>query len=58
VDGPGSGSCPMTGFGISSVEPLCSGTGQLVTVGIFQINIKRSVTCSKITALFQIWDAS
>jgi hypothetical protein len=30
VDGTGSGSCPMTGFGISSVEP--SGSAMTVLV--------------------------
>jgi hypothetical protein len=30
VDGTGSGSCPVTGFGISSVEPSCSATRELV----------------------------
>jgi hypothetical protein len=30
VDGTGSGSCPMAGFGISSVEPLSSNTTVLV----------------------------
>jgi hypothetical protein len=31
VDGTGSGSCPMTGFGISGVEPSGSATTMLVT---------------------------
>jgi hypothetical protein len=26
VDGTGSGSCPIAGFGISGVEPSCSAT--------------------------------
>jgi len=30
VDGTGSGSCAMVGFGISGVEPLCSATRKLV----------------------------
>jgi hypothetical protein len=30
VDGTGSGSCPVAGFGISNVEPSGSATGQLV----------------------------
>jgi hypothetical protein len=30
VDETGSGSCPMTGFGISGVEPSCSATGEFV----------------------------
>jgi len=29
VDGTGSGSCPVTGFGISGVEPSGSATGEL-----------------------------
>jgi len=32
VDGTGSGSCPMEGFGISSVGPLGSATTVLITV--------------------------
>jgi hypothetical protein len=31
VDGTGSGSCPMAGFGISSVEPSGSATTVLVS---------------------------
>jgi hypothetical protein len=31
VDGTGSGSCPMTGFGISGVEPWGSATTVLVS---------------------------
>ena len=27
MDGTGSGSCAVVGFGISGVEPLCSATG-------------------------------
>jgi hypothetical protein len=30
VDGNGTGSCPMTVFGISGVESLCSATRQLI----------------------------
>jgi len=30
VDGTGSESCAMVGFGISGVEPLCSATRKLV----------------------------
>jgi hypothetical protein len=30
VDGTGSGSCPMAGFGISGVEPSGSATSELV----------------------------
>jgi hypothetical protein len=30
VDGTGSGSCPVTGFGISGVEPSGSATRELV----------------------------
>ena len=30
MDRTGSGSCAVLGFGISSVEPLCSATGELV----------------------------
>jgi hypothetical protein len=30
VDGTGSGSCPMAGFGINSVEPSGSATRELV----------------------------
>ena len=30
MDGTGSGSCAMVGFGISGVEPLCSATRKLV----------------------------
>jgi len=30
VDGTGSGSCAVVGFGISGVEPLCSATRELV----------------------------
>jgi hypothetical protein len=30
VDGTGSGSCPVTGFGISGVEPSVSATRELV----------------------------
>jgi hypothetical protein len=30
VDGPGSGSCPMVGFGISGVEPSGSNTRELI----------------------------
>jgi len=58
VDGNDSGSCPVMGFGIGGVEPLCFATGLSITVVIFQINIKRSVICSKVTVLFQIWVAS
>jgi hypothetical protein len=58
VDGYGSGSFPVTAFGISGVEPLCSATRQLITVSIFQIDIKRSVISSKITLLLQICVAS
>ena len=43
MDGNGSGSCPMTVFGISCVEPLCSATRKLITVLIIEINITRSV---------------
>jgi hypothetical protein len=31
VDGTGSGSCPMAGFGISGVEPSVSATRELVS---------------------------
>jgi hypothetical protein len=31
VDGTGSGSCPVAGFGIGDVEPSGSATGELVT---------------------------
>jgi hypothetical protein len=31
VDGTGSGSCPMAGFGVSGVEPLGSATTVLIT---------------------------
>jgi hypothetical protein len=31
VDGTGSGSCPMAGFGISGVEPSGSATSQSVS---------------------------
>jgi hypothetical protein len=30
VDGTGSGSCAVVGFGISGVEPLCSAVRELV----------------------------
>jgi hypothetical protein len=30
VDGTGSGSCPVTGFGISGVQPSGSATSELV----------------------------
>jgi hypothetical protein len=30
VDGTGSGSCPVAGFCVSGVEPLCSATRELV----------------------------
>jgi hypothetical protein len=30
VDGTGSGSCAVVGFGISGFEPLCSATRELV----------------------------
>jgi len=30
VDGPGSGSCAVVGFGISGVEPICSTARVLV----------------------------
>jgi len=30
VDGTGSGSCAVGGFGISGVEPLCSSARELV----------------------------
>jgi len=30
VDGTGSGSCVVLGFGISGVEPLCSAARELV----------------------------
>jgi len=30
VDGTGSGSCAVVGFGINGVEPLCSATRELV----------------------------
>ena len=30
MDGTGSGSCAVVGFGISDVEPLCSATRDLV----------------------------
>jgi hypothetical protein len=48
----------MKGFGISGVGLLSSFTRQLITVCIIQINIEKSVTCRKITVLFQIWVAS
>jgi hypothetical protein len=32
VDGTGSGSCPMAGFGISGVEPSGSATRELITL--------------------------
>jgi hypothetical protein len=31
VDGTGSGSCPMEGFGISGIKPLGSATRELVS---------------------------
>ena len=31
MDGTGSGSCAVVGFGISGVEPLCSATRELVS---------------------------
>jgi hypothetical protein len=31
VDGTGSGSCPMAGFGISGVEPSASATVMTIT---------------------------
>jgi hypothetical protein len=37
VDGTVSGSCPMTGFGISSVEPSGSATTALVSYFILGI---------------------
>ena len=30
MDGTGSGSCAVVGFGISGAEPLCSATRELV----------------------------
>jgi hypothetical protein len=30
VDGTGSGSCPVAGFGVSGVEPSCSATANSV----------------------------
>jgi hypothetical protein len=38
VDVPGSGSCPVVGFGISSVEPLTSAPSMLV-LELFYVNI-------------------
>jgi len=38
VDGTGSGSCAVVGFGISSVEPLCSATTELVILASMNSN--------------------
>jgi hypothetical protein len=35
VDGTGSGSCPMAGFGISGVEPWGSAVKELVLFNLF-----------------------
>jgi hypothetical protein len=34
VDGTGSGSCQVVGFGVSGVEPWGTATGKLVVMGL------------------------
>jgi len=40
VDGTGSGSCPVAGFGISGVETSGSATTVLVSIIIINTNMK------------------
>jgi hypothetical protein len=42
VDGTGSGSCPMAGFGISGVEPSDSATRDLVTMTLSLCSITQA----------------
>jgi len=46
VDGTGSGSCPVAGFGISSVEPWSPATTMLVHRGTCTEELRQNVITS------------